>query len=202
MVSTGRPTSTSVVLISSSQSIALCCALPWLAVDMVCDLGVSPIVPSRESLYPASPSLQWVPWASVPHLPGLFRSTMRPSVLCSAKTAERPSPRCSLPLSPSDTSPCPSLFVSHRRARALICDAWTFPVHRRTAIHNRCLGKEIIQLSPVPDILPSVRASSKKGYMTFAICDHPLGNIIEFHLPFGRFPTIQISLGAMSAWLA
>jgi len=63
-------------------------AIPWLSVDMVCDLRVSPIVPplrgvgstsrrpekryacgtSRES--GASPSLKWVPWASVPHLPG------------------------------------------------------------------------------------------------------------------------------------
>ena len=38
---------------------------------MVGDLGVSPIVPSRKTLCPASPSLQWVPWASVPHLPDL-----------------------------------------------------------------------------------------------------------------------------------
>jgi len=37
--------------------------------EMVGDLFVSPIVPSRETLYPASPSLQWVPWASVPRLP-------------------------------------------------------------------------------------------------------------------------------------
>jgi hypothetical protein len=29
---------------------------------------VTPIVPSRETLYPASPSLQWVAWASLPHL--------------------------------------------------------------------------------------------------------------------------------------
>ena len=31
---------------------------------------MSPIVPSRETLCPASPSLQWVPWTSVPHLTG------------------------------------------------------------------------------------------------------------------------------------
>ena len=37
---------------------------------MVCDLGVSPIFPPSRTLCPASPSLQWVPWASVPHLPG------------------------------------------------------------------------------------------------------------------------------------
>jgi len=37
---------------------------------MVCDLEVPPIVPSSKTLCPASPSLQWVPWAPVPHLPG------------------------------------------------------------------------------------------------------------------------------------
>lgn len=39
---------------------------------------------------PASPSLQWVPWASVPHLLSLL-SCRRLSVLCSAKTAGSPS---------------------------------------------------------------------------------------------------------------
>ncbi len=43
---------------------AACCAISWLCVDMVCDLGVSSIVPARNTLYPASPSLQWVPWAN------------------------------------------------------------------------------------------------------------------------------------------
>ncbi len=37
--------------------------------------------------------------------------------------------------------------------------------------------------------------------MAFAMCDHPLGNIIEFHLPFVRFPTIRASLGARTAWI-
>ena len=35
---------------------------------MVCDLEVSPIFPPEKTLRPASPFLQWVPWASVPHL--------------------------------------------------------------------------------------------------------------------------------------
>jgi hypothetical protein len=35
---------------------------------MVCDLEVPPISPPSRTLCPASPSLQWVPWASVPHL--------------------------------------------------------------------------------------------------------------------------------------
>jgi hypothetical protein len=44
-------------------------------VDTVCEHGVSPVVPSGRTLCPASPSLQWVPWTSVPHLPdpGCFR---------------------------------------------------------------------------------------------------------------------------------
>ena len=29
------------------------------------------------------------------------------------------------------------------------------------------------------------------GTSTTTLCGHPLGNIIEFHLPFGRFPTIR-----------
>ena len=36
---------------------------------MVGELEISPICPSLRSVCPASPSLQWVPWASVPHLP-------------------------------------------------------------------------------------------------------------------------------------
>ena len=41
---------------------------------MVGDPGVSPIGPSRKTLCPASPSLQWVPWALVPHLTGQLLS--------------------------------------------------------------------------------------------------------------------------------
>jgi hypothetical protein len=42
-----------------------------------------------------SPALQWVPWALVPHLPGL-RLACRPTVLCSTTTARRPSRPASL----------------------------------------------------------------------------------------------------------
>jgi hypothetical protein len=65
-------------------------ALCWLSGDTICGLGVPLVVPSRRTLRPASPSLQWVPWASVPHLPGQA-SFARPSVLCSATTAKCPS---------------------------------------------------------------------------------------------------------------
>ena len=36
--------------------------------DTVCCLEVPPVVPFSRTLCPASPSLQWVPWTSVPHL--------------------------------------------------------------------------------------------------------------------------------------
>ena len=39
--------------------------------DTVFGLGVPPVVPFNRTLCPASPSLQWVPWVSVPHLAGL-----------------------------------------------------------------------------------------------------------------------------------
>ncbi|MGB2690840.1 MAG: hypothetical protein WBC36_17805 [Desulfobacterales bacterium] len=36
--------------------------------DTVCGLRVPPVVPFDRSLCPAPPSLQWVAWASLPHL--------------------------------------------------------------------------------------------------------------------------------------
>ena len=40
--------------------------------DTVGEPGVSPIGPSRKTLCPALPSLQWVPWVAVPHLPRYY----------------------------------------------------------------------------------------------------------------------------------
>ena len=37
--------------------------------DTVCGLRVPPVVPPSKTPHPASPSLQWVAWASLPHLP-------------------------------------------------------------------------------------------------------------------------------------
>jgi hypothetical protein len=51
-------------------------------------------LPPGSALCPASPSLQWVPWVSVPHLLGF--SSSQPSVLCSAKTTVSPSRVASL----------------------------------------------------------------------------------------------------------
>src|SRR5208337_48501 len=48
-----------------------CSAILRSFVDTVCELEVSPIFPSDETLCPASPSLQRVPWTSVPRLPNL-----------------------------------------------------------------------------------------------------------------------------------
>jgi len=45
-----------------------CFAIRVSFVDTVCELNVSPVVPLSRVSCPASPSLQWVPWASVPHL--------------------------------------------------------------------------------------------------------------------------------------
>jgi hypothetical protein len=39
---------------------------------MVGDLEVSPICPPSRTVCPASPSLQWVAWASLPHLPRYY----------------------------------------------------------------------------------------------------------------------------------
>ena len=44
--------------------------------DTVGDLNVSPVGPFSETLCPASPSLQWVLWASVPHLPSQDLNTL------------------------------------------------------------------------------------------------------------------------------
>lgn len=51
-------------------------------------------------------------------------------------------------------------------------------------------------------ILLSARASPAERYISYDMCGHPLGNTIEFHLLFSRFPTIRTSLGARIAWLA
>jgi hypothetical protein len=56
--------------------------------------------PLNRTLCPASPSLQWVPWVSVPHLPELDFSLANSSVLCSATTANSPSRVPSLSLVP------------------------------------------------------------------------------------------------------
>ena len=75
---------------------------------MIGELEVSLMFgPSTRTLSPASPSLQWVAWASLPHLPDRsgLRPERRPSVLCSAKTSNIPSrqasvvPRLPIPLS-------------------------------------------------------------------------------------------------------
>src|SRR4029450_5933860 len=45
-----------------------CCAILWSFMDMVGEPRVSPRGPSRKTLCPAVPSLQWVPWVAVPPL--------------------------------------------------------------------------------------------------------------------------------------
>ena len=48
---------------------------------MVGDLEVSPIYPPNRTVCPASPSLQWVAWASLPHLPRYCAPLRLPAVL-------------------------------------------------------------------------------------------------------------------------
>src|SRR5262245_55720758 len=47
---------------------------------MVGELEVSPICPPSRTVCPASPSLQWVAWASLPHLPRYCAPLGLPSV--------------------------------------------------------------------------------------------------------------------------
>ncbi len=56
---------------------------------------------------------------------------------------------------------------------------WNF----RSAIRfiSQCQGKPCKEKLTGCTILPNVRASSTEGYMPYDICDHPLGNNIEFH---------------------
>jgi hypothetical protein len=44
-----------------------CSAIAWSFVETIGDLEVSLIFPSSRTLYPTSPSLRWVAWASLPH---------------------------------------------------------------------------------------------------------------------------------------
>ena len=47
---------------------------------MGCDLELSSIFPSSQTLYPTSPSLQWVAWVSLPHLPRYYARLRLPLV--------------------------------------------------------------------------------------------------------------------------
>jgi hypothetical protein len=49
-----------------------CSAISCICVAMGCDLEVSSIFPSSRTLYPTSPSLRWVAWVSLPHLPRYY----------------------------------------------------------------------------------------------------------------------------------
>ena len=86
-----------------------CSAIFWSFVKIVCDLEVSPIFPPKKTLCPASPSLQWVPWASVPHLIGQKNSDHRYYGQLRLPNVHLWLVRCSL--SSPDTLYCSSLFV-------------------------------------------------------------------------------------------
>jgi hypothetical protein len=124
---------------------------------------VSPVVLSSATLCPASPSLRWVPWASVPHLLGHCPDRPRPAVLCLAKTALCPSQVTSLVA----RGPIPGLlpwFVSPLRARGqpeALCQrqgSWSagtpslpaFLTRRQTALSS----SRITPLSACPALRP------------------------------------------------
>lgn len=92
-----------------------CTAICWPCVDMGCDLRVSSIFPASKTLYPASPSLRWVPWAPVPHLAdsGTARNHRYYDPLRLPK-ALLGLVRCSL--SSTDTLRCPSFIRASARA--------------------------------------------------------------------------------------
>jgi len=81
---------------------------------MVGDLEVSPLCPPSRTVCPASPSLPWVPWALVPHLPRYYAPLRLPALrLGSLRLRSLPNP-----LSASSLCvPCGSFLVgsSHQR---------------------------------------------------------------------------------------
>jgi len=103
-------------------------AVRWSCVEMVCGREVPPILPFNGTSYPASPSLKWVPWASVPHPTGPDYS--RPSVIWSAKTSKCPSQVPSLFAIVPWYLVCPRSFVcsimDSSAARELATDARAF----------------------------------------------------------------------------
>ena len=66
---------------------------------------------------------------------------------------------------------------------------------------GKFLSALIIPPYPVPHIniwksVPYIKVIYFFMDVPQPLCSHPLGNNIEFHLPYGRFPTIRTSLGA------
>ena len=106
-------------------------------------------MPSSETLCPASPSLPWVPWASVPHVPGRL-TDCRPSVLCLAKTAACPSRVASL----LARFPIPGLLPSFRVPRGSPAGGSSPPtpglLANRSPVPVSGSGNK--RLSPVPEL--------------------------------------------------
>ena len=83
---------------SSSRAAAAPGAVHWPAVVRVGELEVSPLFPARGTLCSTAPSLPWVAWASLPHLPRYYAPLRLPP--CPSRgpslVARSPIP-CSLP---------------------------------------------------------------------------------------------------------
>jgi hypothetical protein len=97
-----------------------------------------------------SPALQWVPWALVPHLPGLGLAP-RPSVQCFTTTASRPSHITSLGASDVIPGPLPPCVF-----RCRLADGGKRHVHARALAHPVPLVfRDIVTRRPLA--LPSSR---------------------------------------------
>ncbi len=155
-----------------------CAAIHRSFVDTVCEFEASPIFPLGETLYPASPSLQWVPWSSVPHLPG----PLGPSVLCSAKTASCPS----LVSSFVTRFPVPRLLsVFVRRCARALTDAWGFcssgrplPFRFSTWRHAALPSSRSIPLNVCPALRP--RWCSDARHCAFRTAVFQLSETVDF----------------------
>ncbi len=94
---------------------------------MVGERAVSPSFPPSRTLCPASPSLQWVPWASVPHLLGLRLSPATPRYYAPLRLPPCLSRAASLVARVPATLPAPLV----RGVRFRLVTRWKPPSHAR-----------------------------------------------------------------------
>ena len=114
---------------------------------------------------------------------------------CPARSPYRPQDYC-LPLTSQRRLSPPDL-----RGIILSVHNYTFFGAQYTACTPAPSGSRLPLPGLPANFAPELMANLCSGG-TFSTCDHPLGNSIEFPLPFGRFPTIRASLGARNDLLA
>jgi hypothetical protein len=121
-------------------------AVHWRAGVRVGELEVSPLVPARGTLCSTSPSLPWVPWASVPHLHRYYATLRLP--------------------------PCPSRVASLVARFPIPCALLSFVVSPQGSLPGRSAQTApgpLVTRSPIPGIssrrqvaLPSSRVPPVK----------------------------------------